>query len=173
MADRIDGALYYERAGRSGPVMAFVHPNPMDQSCWLYQMAHFSTWHRCIAIDIPGYGRSPVAAEGLRVEDLTQAIWETLDAAFPNEPAILVGCSVGADLVIRMATEQPARAAWPIATITRSKISVRHTGRTNWRAISPTFLPNVTTMPMYRRSFGSSKPSSRLPPTIMVVSLVP
>ena len=59
MAEHIEGPLYYERMGRSGPVMAFVHPNPMDQSCWIYQMAHLSTWFRCIGIDIPGYGRSP------------------------------------------------------------------------------------------------------------------
>ena len=49
MADHIDGPLYYERMGRTGPVMPFVHPNPMDQSCWIFQMAHMSTWFRCIA----------------------------------------------------------------------------------------------------------------------------
>ena len=36
MADHIDGPLYYEKLGKSGPVMAFVHPNPMDQSCWIF-----------------------------------------------------------------------------------------------------------------------------------------
>ena len=35
MADHIEGLLYYETMGKSGPVMAFVHPNPMDQSCWI------------------------------------------------------------------------------------------------------------------------------------------
>ena len=73
MAEHIDGPLYYERMGRTGPVMAFVHPNPMDQSCWLYQMTHFSTWYRCIAIDIPGYGRSPTATEGLTLDDIGEA----------------------------------------------------------------------------------------------------
>ena len=34
MADHIDGPLYYERMGRTGPVMAFVHPNPMDRRLW-------------------------------------------------------------------------------------------------------------------------------------------
>ena len=65
MAQHIHGPLYYERMGRTGPVIAFIHPNPMDQSCWIFQMAHFSTWYRCIAIDIPGYGRSPKADCGL------------------------------------------------------------------------------------------------------------
>ncbi|HEY5543920.1 MAG TPA: hypothetical protein VIM04_11775 [Candidatus Binatia bacterium] len=44
MAQHIDGPLYYERMGRTGPLIAFVHPNPMDQSCWIFPMAHFSTW---------------------------------------------------------------------------------------------------------------------------------
>ena len=57
MAEHIEGPLYYEQLGRSGPVIAFVHPNPMDKSCWIFQMAHLSTWFRCIGIDIPGYGR--------------------------------------------------------------------------------------------------------------------
>ena len=65
MAQHIHGPLYYERMGRKGPVIAFVHPNPMDQSCWIFQMAHLSTWYRCVAIDIPGYGRSPKADAGI------------------------------------------------------------------------------------------------------------
>ena len=46
MANNVEGPLYYERMGRTGPVMAFVHPNPMDQSCWIFQMAHLSTWYQ-------------------------------------------------------------------------------------------------------------------------------
>lgn len=93
MAAHIEGPLYYERMGRIGPVMAFVHPNPMDQSCWIFQMAHMSTWYRCIAIDIPEYGRSPKAAPGLTMDDMAQACWEAIDDAAPGERAILVGWS--------------------------------------------------------------------------------
>ena len=85
MADHVEGPLYYERMGRTGPVMAFVHPNPMDQSCWIFQMAHLSTWYRCIAIDIPGYGRSPKATAGLTMSDMAQACWEAIDDAMPGE----------------------------------------------------------------------------------------
>ena len=92
----INGPLYYERMGRTGPVMAFVHPNPMDQSCWIYQMARFSTWFRCVAIDIPGYGRSPAGTAEMSRFDMAQALWETLDGIYLGEPAVLVGCSVAA-----------------------------------------------------------------------------
>ena len=109
MAAHIQGPLYYERAGRTGPVMAFVHPNPMDQSCWMYQMAHFSTWYRCMAIDIPGYGRSPKAEVGLTMEDIAEACWEAVDDAFPGEAAILVGCSVGSRLLPYMHNLRPER----------------------------------------------------------------
>ncbi len=109
MAEHIDGPLYYERMGRTGPVIAFVHPNPMDQSCWIFQMAHLSTWYRCIAIDIPGYGRSPKAQPGLTMEDMARACWEAIDEIAPGEPAILVGCSVGSALVPHMHHLQPKR----------------------------------------------------------------
>jgi len=111
MADHIEGPLYYERMGRSGPVIAFVHPNPMDQSCWIFQMAHLSTWYRCIAIDIPGYGRSPKAKPGLTMDDMAQACWEAVDDAFPGERAILVGCSVGSAIAPYMYHQHPKRTA--------------------------------------------------------------
>jgi pimeloyl-ACP methyl ester carboxylesterase len=111
MAAHITGPLYYERMGRTGPVIAFVHPNPMDQSCWMYQMAHLSTWFRCIAIDIPGYGRSPNSQPGLTMDDMADAMWEALDEAVPGETCILAGCSIGARLVPFMYHRRPRQTA--------------------------------------------------------------
>ena len=59
--------------------MVFVHPNPMDRSSWLYQVARFSTWFRCIAVDLPGYGRSPTAGPGLTIADVAEGVWECVD----------------------------------------------------------------------------------------------
>ncbi len=114
MANHILGPLYFERAGRSGSPMVFVHPNPMDQSCWMFQMAHFSTWFQCIAIDIPGYGRSPKAEAGLTLADMAAACWEAVDEGFAKgrgEPAILVGCSVGSSLIQQMFHLRPKQTA--------------------------------------------------------------
>jgi len=111
LAQHVEGPLYYERMGRTGPVMAFIHPNPMDQSCWIYQLAHLSTWYRCISIDIPGYGRSPKATEGLTMDDIAEACWEAIDEAFSGEPAILVGCSVGSAVIGYMHNQRPQQTA--------------------------------------------------------------
>ena len=111
MAEHIDGPLYYERMGRSGPIMAFVHPNPMDQSCWIFQMAQMSTWFRCIAIDVPGYGRSPKARKGVTMNDIAQGCWEAIDEIAPGENAILVGCSVGSAVITYMHNTRPDKTA--------------------------------------------------------------
>lgn len=111
MAQHVEGPLYYERMGRTGPVIAFIHPNPMDQSCWIFQMAHLSTWYRCIAIDIPGYGRSPKADPGLTMEDLADACWEAIDDALPGETAVLVGCSTGSAISPFMYHRRPDKTA--------------------------------------------------------------
>src|ERR1041384_7613023 len=111
MAEHIQGPLYYERMGRTGPVMAFIHPNPMDQSCWLFQMAHLSTWYRCIAIDIPGYGRSPQALPGLTPPDMAEAGGEASDEIAPGERAVIVGCSVGSRIAPYMYHHRPDRTA--------------------------------------------------------------
>ena len=95
--------------------MVFVHPNPMDSSCWIYQMAHFSTWYRTIGIDLPGYGRSPRAAAGVTMEEIADACWEAVDRV-TDEPAILVGCSVGAWLAPYMAHLRPGQVVAMVLT---------------------------------------------------------
>jgi 3-oxoadipate enol-lactonase len=116
VANNIHGPLYYERMGRTGPLVAFIHPNPMDQSCWLYQMAHLSTWYRCLAIDLPGYGRSPKADGGLTFGDLAQACWEAIDETAAGETAILAGCSIGSSIVPHMHHQRPEQTAALILT---------------------------------------------------------
>jgi pimeloyl-ACP methyl ester carboxylesterase len=144
MANHVHGPLYYERMGRTGPVMAFVHPNPMDQSCWIYQMAHMSTWYRCMAIDIPGYGRSPTADPGMTMDDMAQACWEAIDDAFPGEMAILVGCSTGSAIVPHMNRLRPLQTA---------AILLSGTGYREVRELSPS-VENYRKMGIeYRRLF--------------------
>ena len=130
MSPHIQGSLYFEQLGTAGPVMAFLHPNPMDQTSWIYQMAHFSTWFRCIGIDLPGYGRSPKADSGLTMEDLAEAFWEPIRAVGGNEPAILVGCSAGSRIIPYMHKQHPEMTAAAVLSGTGySDQPVRMTGR--------------------------------------------
>src|SRR5687767_2870914 len=108
MAAHIEGPLNWEQLGKRGTPIVFVHPNPMDLTCWVYQMAHLSTWFRCIGVDLPGYGFSPKATPGLTMTDVAQACWEAADEV-TTDPAIIVGLSVGSNVVMHMANQQPDR----------------------------------------------------------------
>lgn len=105
MARRVNGPLNTVTIG-SGPPIVFIHPNPLDWSCWLYQMAHFSSWYQTIGIDLPGYGRSPSAEPGVTMDDVVDACWEAIDAR-TSEPLIAVGCSVGSWIATYMAHRRP------------------------------------------------------------------
>src|SRR5579871_4588991 len=94
MVERITGSLYWEQVGKAGTPIVFLHPNPMDHTCWLYQMAHLSTWFRTIGIDLPGYGKSPAARPGLTAPELAEACWRTVGEVTAGA-AIVVGLSVG------------------------------------------------------------------------------
>jgi pimeloyl-ACP methyl ester carboxylesterase len=106
MSDR----LHVERLGPTGPPMAFLHPNPLDTTAWLFQMAHFSSWYRTVAIDLPGYGRTGAMAGDLTMREIAKACWDAVDTV-SEDPSILVGCSVGACIIPHMAILRPHRVA--------------------------------------------------------------
>lgn len=80
MSDPMASRLHTEHTGAFGaPPMILVHPNPMDTTGWMFQMAPLSTWFRCVAVDLPGYGRSPAASDELTMVDVARACWSAVD----------------------------------------------------------------------------------------------
>ena len=61
--------IWYETSG-DGPAMLLIHANPFDHNLWLYQIAHFSTWYRVVAVDIRGYGRSTKTTTPYALQDM-------------------------------------------------------------------------------------------------------
>jgi 3-oxoadipate enol-lactonase len=43
----------------SGPPVLFLHAFPLHAAMWDYQLEAFEARHRCLAIDLPGFGGSP------------------------------------------------------------------------------------------------------------------
>lgn len=95
--------------------MILIHSLPNDHSVWLYQIAHFATWFRVVAVDLPGLGRSPRAQPGLTMADLADACWEALDEITPD-PAVVVGLSIGAGIAKHMAVLRPDRVSALVLT---------------------------------------------------------
>jgi pimeloyl-ACP methyl ester carboxylesterase len=101
----VDGAqIYYENAG-SGIPFVMVHAGVADSRQWNNEFEHFAQNHQVIRYDMRGYGKSePVEGEFSHMGDLV-AVLDSLDI---QEPAILMGCSMGGGLAMDFALTHPS-----------------------------------------------------------------
>lgn len=109
MANHIPGPLFFHQQGPTGTPMIFLHSTPDDHRLWMYQQAHFSSWYRTIAVDLAGYGRSPIPQKGVTIPDQAVACWEVLDRVAPGENVIIHGNSMGSMIAKHMVYQQPER----------------------------------------------------------------
>jgi pimeloyl-ACP methyl ester carboxylesterase len=109
VANHIPGPLFFHQQGPTGIPMIFLHSTPDDHRLWMYQQAHFSSWYRTIAVDLAGYGRSPIPHKGVTIPDQAVACWEVLDRVAPGEKVIIHGNSMGSMIAKHMVYQQPER----------------------------------------------------------------
>ena len=97
--------IYYETAGEGTPLV-MIHAGVADSRQWNNEFAYFAQSHSVIRYDMRGYGKSePVAGEFSHMSDLIAL----LDHLELDEPAIIMGCSMGGGLGMDFALTQPSR----------------------------------------------------------------
>ena len=97
--------IYYEVAGEGTPLI-LIHANPFDHNLWMYQIAHFSTHFKVIALDLRGYGRSDKPTTPFSLRDMADdVIGVCRDEGI--EEAIFAGCSVGSGIAMLIGLDQP------------------------------------------------------------------
>ena len=91
-----------------GPPLVFVHGLSGCWQNWLEQLPEFSQSHRCIAVDLPGFGESPMPEDKITISGYGR--W--LDALLEElgvEAAAVVGNSMGGFIGAEMAIKFPHR----------------------------------------------------------------
>ena len=96
---------YYEVSGE-GPAMVLIHANPYDHNLFFYQIAHFSTWFKVIAVDTRGYGRSDIVTTPYTLGDMAADAF-AICRQEGVESAIVGGVSVGSGIAMLMALDRP------------------------------------------------------------------
>jgi pimeloyl-ACP methyl ester carboxylesterase len=97
--------IYYEMAGEGMPLV-MIHAGVADSRQWNHEFAEFSQDYQVIRYDMRGYGKSePVDGEFTHLADLTAL----LDALDIDEPAAMMGCSMGGGLAMDFALMNPSR----------------------------------------------------------------
>src|SRR2546428_10734044 len=79
-----------------------VHSNPFNHNLWMYQIAHFSTYFKVIAVDIRGYGRSDKPTTPFSLKDMAgEALGVGRDEDIKEEIVWGVGVGPGMALLLR------------------------------------------------------------------------
>lgn len=97
--------IYYEVSGAGFPLV-LIHANPFDHNLWMYQIAHFSTYFKVIALDIRGYGRSDKPTTPFSLQDMADDVLGVCrDEGVSG--AIVAGVSVGSGIAILLGLDHP------------------------------------------------------------------
>jgi pimeloyl-ACP methyl ester carboxylesterase/uncharacterized membrane protein HdeD (DUF308 family) len=92
----------------SGPIIVLLHGINSDGGDWRKVIDIIGPEHRCIAVDLLGFGESPKPADiEYTADDHTAALDATLETIGVDKPFLLVGYSLGGDIAIRYASTHP------------------------------------------------------------------
>jgi len=97
--------VYYQVSGE-GPAFVFIHANPFDHRLWLYQVAQFSSYFRCISVDIRGYGRTDKVETSYTLADMKDDVLGVCRKEGVTS-AIFCGCSVGSGIALLTGLDHP------------------------------------------------------------------
>ncbi len=101
-------ALAYDDRGK-GPVLFFVHGFLNEAAVWSGVIDELEADFRCIAVDLPGHGRSGSSGAGTYGRDLVLGDIRTVMDQASCGPAVMVGHSLGGYLSLALAIEDPER----------------------------------------------------------------
>jgi pimeloyl-ACP methyl ester carboxylesterase len=102
---REGATIHYETAGK-GPAILFLHPLPHDHTVYLYQIAHFATWFKTIAMDFRGFGRSRASAAPYGLNDLCDDALAVCKAEGVGN-AVVLGTSIGSKAALLLGQDHP------------------------------------------------------------------
>lgn len=97
--------IYYEVSGEGFPLV-LIHANPFDHNLWIYQVSHFATFFKVIALDIRGYGRSDKPTDAFSLKDMADDVLAVCRDQGVAQ-AIVIGASVGSAIALLLAIDHP------------------------------------------------------------------
>jgi pimeloyl-ACP methyl ester carboxylesterase len=106
-ADVGGARTHYVEMG-TGPVILFVHGLGGSWQNWLENIPHFADSHRVIAVDLPGFGASPLPPWEISIPAYGRFIHDFCDVVGIDK-ATVVGSSLGGFVTSELAISHPAR----------------------------------------------------------------
>lgn len=98
----------YVEIGEGEPIL-FVHGLAGCWRNWLENLPHFARTHRAIALDLPGFGHSPMPSWEIDMPTYGRLIHDFCEKLGIERAAALVGNSMGGFVSTEAAIERPSR----------------------------------------------------------------
>jgi pimeloyl-ACP methyl ester carboxylesterase len=108
-----------------GPVVVFLHGLAGSWQNWLENILPLAADHRAIAIDLPGFGESPMPERAISVSDYARTVVELLNALGVDERVTIIGNSMGGFVGCEMAIRFPKRIE-RLVLVAGAGLSLRH-----------------------------------------------
>jgi pimeloyl-ACP methyl ester carboxylesterase len=105
-ADVAGTAVNYAELG-TGPCLLLVHGLAGCWQNWLEQVPHFALTHRVVALDLPGFGHSPMPSWEISMPAYGQLVYDFCEA-LGIEDAAIVGNSLGGFVAAEAVASYPA-----------------------------------------------------------------
>jgi pimeloyl-ACP methyl ester carboxylesterase len=106
----LEGPVHFIDFGGTGPTMVLVHGLGGSHENWLTAGPGLAAHARVLALDLAGFGRTPLAGRSARVRGNQRLLGRFLDELV-GEPAVLVGNSMGGMIALLEAADHPERVA--------------------------------------------------------------
>lgn len=104
-----NGPLAFQRwPGAQGLSIVCVHGLGATSAQWVPVAEQLRTWGTVVAVDLPGFGESPLSGRA-GLKRLARAVGAVVDDQGAQDPVVLCGSSVGAAIAVRVAAERPER----------------------------------------------------------------
>jgi pimeloyl-ACP methyl ester carboxylesterase len=97
----------YVDTGGDKPPLLFIHGLGACWQCWVLNLAHFMQTHRCVALDLPGFGESPMPDREISISGYARVVNGLCEALGIEATAVIgnsMGGFVGAELAIAHTT---------------------------------------------------------------------
>lgn len=111
VANSADGVrIVYETSGEGTPALVFVHGWSCDRSYWAGQLQPFSRQYKVVAVDLAGHGDSGVGREAWTMAAFAGDVVAVVERLGLRR-VILIGHSMGGDVIVEAARRLPGRVA--------------------------------------------------------------
>lgn len=169
----VGGPVHYADYGGDGPPIVLVHGLGGSHLNWLHVAPRLAEQHRVLAVDLAGFGLTPPAGRKATVQANQRLLDGFISAVSPQDPATLIGNSMGGLVSILQAAVHPASVS--ALVLVNPALPMADAGAVNVFTMQRLFIPLIPGVgeAALSRYYAKVDPEKQLQQTLAAVAADP